>query len=91
MASRIVSLPIDCTDAELLASFWAEVLGWHIIARGWQESEHGPDGVSIGPRRLIGWWPVVRPVMVAGWSPAQPGSSPPLERTTQPMAQTTRM
>ncbi|MFI6102451.1 VOC family protein [Lentzea sp. NPDC051213] len=41
MASRIVSLPVDCTDAELLAGFWAEVLGWKIVHRG-------NYGVSIG-------------------------------------------
>jgi predicted enzyme related to lactoylglutathione lyase len=34
MASRIVSLPIDCTDAELLAGFWTAVLGWTIRKRG---------------------------------------------------------
>ncbi|MGI8627048.1 MAG: VOC family protein [Geodermatophilaceae bacterium] len=49
MASRIVSVPIDCTDAELLASFWAAVLGWRIAERGWQQTGHGPDGVSIAP------------------------------------------
>jgi predicted enzyme related to lactoylglutathione lyase len=42
MASRIVSLPIDCADAELLAGFWAQVLGWRIV-------ERGDYGVSIGP------------------------------------------
>lgn len=50
MASRIVSIPIDCTDAELLAGFWAEVLGWQIAERGWQKTEHGEDGVSIAPK-----------------------------------------
>ena len=49
MASRIVSIPIDCTDAELLANFWAAVLGWQIAGRGWQQTEHGTDGVSIAP------------------------------------------
>ncbi len=48
MASRIVSVPIDCTDAELLATFWSDVLGWQIVKRGWQRTEHGADGVSIG-------------------------------------------
>lgn len=41
MASRIYSLPVDCADAELLAAFWAEVLGWKIVHRGYY-------GVSIG-------------------------------------------
>ena len=47
MASRVVSVPIDCTDAELLAGFWAAVLGWRITKRGWQNTEHGRDGVTI--------------------------------------------
>ena len=49
MASRIYSMPVDCTDAELLASFWAAVLGWRVADRGWQRTEHGPDGVTIAP------------------------------------------
>jgi Glyoxalase-like domain len=49
MASRIFSIPIDCTDAELLAGFWSEVLGWRIKDRGWQRTDHGPDGVTIAP------------------------------------------
>ncbi|MPZ94073.1 MAG: VOC family protein [Propionibacteriales bacterium] len=49
MASRIVSLPIDCTDAERLAEFWAEVLGWQITKRGWQKTDHGKDGAIIAP------------------------------------------
>ncbi|GLZ29394.1 hypothetical protein Lesp02_15840 [Lentzea sp. NBRC 105346] len=34
MASRIVSLPIDCADPEALAAFWTQVLGWRISNRG---------------------------------------------------------
>lgn len=49
MTSRIFSIPVDCSDAEGLAAFWAEVLGWSITARGWQRTEHGPDGVTIAP------------------------------------------
>jgi len=41
MENRIVSLVIDATDAELLAQFWAEVLGWQVVDRG-------NYGVSIG-------------------------------------------
>ncbi|HEX4723715.1 MAG TPA: VOC family protein [Pseudonocardiaceae bacterium] len=41
MASRIVSLPIDCVNAELVAAFWADVLGWQVVGRG-------SYGVSIG-------------------------------------------
>jgi len=47
MACRIVSLPVDCTDAGRLAEFWAEVLGWEVTTSGWQRTGHGPDGVSI--------------------------------------------
>lgn len=50
MSSRIFSIPIDCTDAESLARFWAEVLGWRIKDRGWQRTEHGADGVTIASR-----------------------------------------
>jgi hypothetical protein len=49
MACRIVSMPVDCTDAPMLARFWAEVLGWEVTSSGWQRTEHGPDGVSIAP------------------------------------------
>ena len=34
MTSRIMSIPIDCTDAERLAAFWANVLGWRVKDRG---------------------------------------------------------
>lgn len=47
MASKIFSIPIDCTDAEALAAFWADVLGWTVKDRGWQRTDHGPDGVTI--------------------------------------------
>ena len=47
MTSRIISLCIDCTDAEKLGAFWAGVLGWEIEGRGWQTTEHGQDGVTI--------------------------------------------
>jgi hypothetical protein len=33
MANRITSLCIDCSDAELLAGFWSEVLGWQVTER----------------------------------------------------------
>lgn len=47
MASRIVSLPIDCSDPASLASFWAEVLGWKVVKRGFQRTEHGRDGAVV--------------------------------------------
>ena len=48
MGSKIISICVDCTDAELLADFWTAVLGWQVKARGWQSTDHGKDGVSIG-------------------------------------------
>lgn len=42
MASRITSLCIDCSDAETLAEFWADVLGWEVKDRGWQSRGGGP-------------------------------------------------
>ncbi len=48
MASRIFSLCIDCTDAERVAQFWADVLGWEVINTGFQKTEHGRDGATIG-------------------------------------------
>jgi predicted enzyme related to lactoylglutathione lyase len=47
VTSTIASLCIDCADADRLAGFWADVLGWPITGRGWQRTEHGADGVSI--------------------------------------------
>jgi hypothetical protein len=49
LASRIVSLPIDCAEPESLAEFWANVLGWQITKRGFQKTEHGNDGAVIAP------------------------------------------
>jgi predicted enzyme related to lactoylglutathione lyase len=40
MANRITSLCIDCTDAERLASFWTQVLGWQV-------TERDPEGIRI--------------------------------------------
>jgi predicted enzyme related to lactoylglutathione lyase len=40
MANRITSLCIDCTDAEGLASFWTQVLGWQV-------TERDPEGIRI--------------------------------------------
>lgn len=47
MTSRIASLCVDCSDAQSLAQFWTQVLGWRVKASGWQRTPHGPDGVSI--------------------------------------------
>ena len=49
MTSRIMSVPIDCTDPVGLAGFWADVLGWRIRETGFQRTEHGPDGAVLTP------------------------------------------
>jgi predicted enzyme related to lactoylglutathione lyase len=40
MANRVTSLCIDCTDAERLAEFWTQVLGWRV-------TERDPEGIRI--------------------------------------------
>ncbi len=42
MANRITSICIDCTDPQLLAAFWTQVLGWQVVER------FDDAGVSIG-------------------------------------------
>ncbi len=49
MTSRITSVPIDCTDPETLAGFWAAVLGWRVRSTGWQPTPHGFDGAVLTP------------------------------------------
>ncbi len=61
MANRITSWCIDCTDPELLASFWCAVLDWQITERdqeGVRIEGGGHGGVAIdflvvpdGPKR----------------------------------------
>ena len=36
-----------CCWVPPLARFWAAVLGWQITKRGWQNTEHGSDGLTI--------------------------------------------
>jgi catechol 2,3-dioxygenase-like lactoylglutathione lyase family enzyme len=49
MANRITSWCIDCTDAELLATFWCAVLGWRVTDRedGAIRIEGAPGSVPI--------------------------------------------
>ena len=42
MACRMTELVLDCHDPELLARFWADVLGYRI-------TERDESGVAIGP------------------------------------------
>lgn len=48
MTSTLSSLCVDCADPARVAAFWAAALGWPVKNRGWQRTEHGPDGVSLG-------------------------------------------
>jgi Glyoxalase-like domain len=60
MANRITAWCIDCTDPELLASFWCAVLDWQITERDDEgiRIQGGPHDVAIdlirvpdGPKR----------------------------------------
>jgi catechol 2,3-dioxygenase-like lactoylglutathione lyase family enzyme len=48
MACRLSEIVIDCTDAERLAEFWCEVLGWAVIDREDGAVEIGPADVGFG-------------------------------------------
>jgi catechol-2,3-dioxygenase len=47
MVSRLVAIPFDCSDPDLLAAFWADVLGWQVTARGWQRTPYGRSGATV--------------------------------------------
>ena len=49
MVSRLMALPVDCADPDLLADFWAEVLGWRVTGRGWQQAPQGRTGATLSP------------------------------------------
>ena len=44
MASRLTEISLDCHDADLLAAFWAGVLGWDVLHREPGLVEIGPGG-----------------------------------------------
>lgn len=46
--SRIESLNVDCQNPQYLAHFWQQVLGWKEVARDFQRTPHGADGVRLG-------------------------------------------
>jgi catechol 2,3-dioxygenase-like lactoylglutathione lyase family enzyme len=48
VACRFTELVVDCRDAEALAAFWAEVLGYRVLGR----EEDG--AVEIGPADGVG-------------------------------------
>ncbi|WP_027341452.1 VOC family protein [Hamadaea tsunoensis] len=51
MASRVGDIVIDCTDPELLAAFWAEVLAYRIFDR--DETGVAIRGASVSPDILF--------------------------------------
>ena len=48
MANRITALAIDCADAETLAAFWTQVLGWQVVERAEGIVSIGADGGAFG-------------------------------------------
>jgi predicted enzyme related to lactoylglutathione lyase len=56
VASRMTELVLDCHDADLLAAFWCEVLGWVVTDRNENEVEIAPpDSASYaGPTMVLG-------------------------------------
>ncbi|MGC5166262.1 VOC family protein [Luteimicrobium sp. DT211] len=50
MTSRIVTIAIDASDAEVVAAFWCDVLGWRVV-------ERDGDLVSIGAEDAS--WPTI--------------------------------
>jgi hypothetical protein len=51
MTSRVGDIIIDCTDPELLASFWCGVLGYRIFAR--DETGVAIRGATVNPDILF--------------------------------------
>ena len=47
MQNRIASLVVDAIDADRLAQFWADVLGWQIIKRGGYGATIGSEGGAL--------------------------------------------
>ncbi|MFG2089939.1 VOC family protein [Spirillospora sp. NPDC048824] len=67
MACRISELVLDCRDAERLAEFWCEVLGFVVLDRE-------DDGIEIGPPEGGGG---LQPTLVLSPSEdARPGKLP---------------
>ena len=56
MPSRIAVIAIDAVNPRLVAEFWCNVLGWHVV-------DEDEEGVSIAP--LNGAWPTIDVLGVA--------------------------
>jgi predicted enzyme related to lactoylglutathione lyase len=54
MENRIAYLVVDATDAERLATFWADALGWQIVRRGsyWLTIGHDDGPLEINFRTV---------------------------------------
>ncbi|WP_018655747.1 VOC family protein [Actinomadura flavalba] len=44
MACKITEFVLDCRDAERLAAFWCDILGWSVLGR-----EESDGSIEIGP------------------------------------------
>jgi predicted enzyme related to lactoylglutathione lyase len=55
MSSRFRNITVDCADAQGLAGFWAEVLGWHVFCDDDPEVFLAPSlpHVGDGPSMLF--------------------------------------
>jgi catechol 2,3-dioxygenase-like lactoylglutathione lyase family enzyme len=47
MTSTLTEVLIDCADAESLAAFWCDVLGWRVIDRDDGDVEIGDGGAGL--------------------------------------------
>jgi catechol 2,3-dioxygenase-like lactoylglutathione lyase family enzyme len=55
MPSRLIEIVVDCHDAERLAAFWCEVLGWKVIDRDGDTVEIGswePTAEDVRARQM---------------------------------------
>ena len=48
MTSRIATIAVDAAQPEVVAEFWCQVLGWHVLERDDEMVSIGPDDGS-GP------------------------------------------
>ncbi|WP_210602876.1 MFS transporter [Brevibacterium oceani] len=51
--SRVESLNIDCRNPRRLGYFWQQVLGIEEVARDFQRTPHGADGVRLSDERWL--------------------------------------
>lgn len=61
MASSLRNVTVDCTDARRLASFWGEVLGWHVFHDNDPEVVVAPSYPPVGDGPKLLFIPVPEP------------------------------